>query len=125
MFMLVIIKICGASDSATQTLEVQDQTKNGLLDAPCKGFPILPMGKVWSAWTSWAEETCKNSCHQPFWNLHHLSSSTCRPGNSSNLRSTGVKVMTFPPRIMLSFKLLSHKWVFPKIGVLYPKMDGL
>ena len=31
------------------TLEVQDQTKNVFLkDDPCKEFPILPMGKVWS-----------------------------------------------------------------------------
>ena len=28
------------------TQEVQDQTKNGLQDGPCTGFPILPMGKV-------------------------------------------------------------------------------
>ena len=31
------------------TLEVQDQTKNVFLkDDPCREFPILPMGKVWS-----------------------------------------------------------------------------
>ena len=35
------------------SLEVQDQTQNGLWDDPCKGFPILPMGKVRSTWTSW------------------------------------------------------------------------
>ena len=30
----------------------------GLLDDPCKGFPILPMGKVWSNWTSWVFIHC-------------------------------------------------------------------
>ena len=30
---------CGLQEVLHNTLEVQDQTKNGLLDDPCKGFP--------------------------------------------------------------------------------------
>ena len=37
------------------TLEVQDQTKNGISDDLCKEIPILPLGKVWSTWTSWVD----------------------------------------------------------------------
>ena len=36
----------------TYTLGVQNQTKNGLPDDPCKGFRIA-MCRVWSTWTSW------------------------------------------------------------------------
>ncbi len=25
-----------------------------------QGFPILPMGKVWSTWTSWVKEATSN-----------------------------------------------------------------
>ena len=31
----------GSQKTTTLTLEVQDQTKNGLWDDPCKGFPTI------------------------------------------------------------------------------------
>ena len=34
------------------TLQFQDQTENGREDNSAKRFPILPMGKGWSTWTS-------------------------------------------------------------------------
>ena len=72
----------------------------GILDDACIGFPILPMGKVWSAWTSWVF-TIRKSIG---WNLKITLFLTEEKKIEPNLHEFGFKVQNVEFRGVFLFE---------------------